>query len=376
MSPCEKVTWFDNYFGWLERLVKKLRKLIIYLVIWLKYVRKPLGRMRRRREKETEWRTPKHVGEPRLNEQGVEKTDDHFLLNLGRLLPIIYLVALCIFCVVYNVVPGPDFLVLCFFIYVAFAKRTRRFLKDWIPFIALFFAYEAMRGIADNITGIVHVAELISAELQIFGAIPTLVLQQFYRSPILDWIGAFFYSLHFLTPTVFGFVLWHRSQENYQKYTIAVLVSSYSALITILLFPSAPPWFGVKAERILFQVDQAMGIPFYATLFVLTQPNPFAAFPSLHATYPWLISLYSIKIKRIKALPILVIPLGVCFSAVYLGEHYVIDLLAGVAYATVAFFLVEKLITRFSLHSRIVQIGRSIRERKAKFQARVKRKKK
>lgn len=284
------------------------------------------------------------------------RVDDHFLLNLGRLLPIIYLVALCIFCVVYNIFPGPDFLVLCFFIYAAFTKRAQRFIKDWIPFLALFFAYEAMRGIAHNITGIVHVTELISAELQIFGTIPTLVLQQFYRSPFLDWIGAFFYSLHFLIPTVFGFVLWHRSRENYQKYTIALLVSSYSALITILLYPSAPPWFGVKAERVLFQVDQAMGIPFYATLFVLIQPNPFAAFPSLHAVYPWLISLYSIKIKRIKALPILIIPLGVCFSAVYLGEHYVIDLLAGIVYSTLAFFLVEKLITRFSVHSRIVQV--------------------
>lgn len=284
------------------------------------------------------------------------RIDDHFLLNLGRLLPIIYLVVLCIFCIVYNIFPGPDFLVLFFFIYAAFSKRAQRFIKDWIPFIALFFAYEAMRGIADNITGIIHVTELISVELQIFGTIPTLVLQHFYRSPILDWLGAFFYSLHFLIPTVFGFVLWHRSRENYSKYTIALLVSSYSALITILLFPSAPPWFGVKAERILFHIDHEMGIPFYATLFVLIQPNPFAAFPSLHATYPWLVSLYSIKIKRIKALPILIIPLGVCFSAVYLGEHYVIDLLAGIIYSTVAFFLVEKLITLFSLHSRIVQI--------------------
>lgn len=284
------------------------------------------------------------------------RIDDHFLLNLSRLLPIIYLVALSIFCVVYNVFPGPEFLVLCFFIYAAFAKRAQRFIKDWVPFIALFFAYTAMRGIAHNITGIVHVTELISAELQIFGTIPTLVLQQFYRSPILDWLGAFFYSIHFMIPTVFGFILWHRSRENYQKYTIALLVSSYSALITILFFPSAPPWFGVKAERILFQIDHAMGIPFYATLFVLISPNPFAAFPSLHATYPWLISLYSIKIKRIKALPILIIPLGVWFSAVYLGEHYVIDLLAGVVYSTAAFFLAEKLITQFSLHSRIVQL--------------------
>jgi len=280
------------------------------------------------------------------------RIDDPFLLNLARVLPIIYLVALCIFCVVYNVFPGPDFLILCFFICAAFAKRAQRFIKDWVPFLALFLAYEAMRGIADNIAGIVHVTELISAELQIFGTIPTLVLQQFYRSPILDWIGAFFYSLHFLIPTVFGFVLWYRSRENYSKYTIALLLSSYSALITVLLFPTAPPWFGVKATRILFQVDHAMGIPFYATLLVLVTPNPFAAFPSLHATYPWLISLYSIKIKRIKALPILIIPLGVWFSAVYLGEHYVIDLLAGVAYSTAAFFLVEKLVPRFSFRFR------------------------
>jgi len=284
------------------------------------------------------------------------RIDDHFLLNLARLLPIVYLVVLCIFCIVYNIFPGPDFLVLCFFIYAAFTKRAQRFIKDWIPFLALFLAYEAMRGFAYNITGIVHVTELISAELQIFGTIPTLALQHFYRSPILDWLGAFFYSLHFLIPTVFGFILWHRSRENYQKYTIALLVSSYSALITILLFPSAPPWFGVKAERILFHIDHEMGIPFYATLFVLIQPNPFAAFPSLHATYPWLISLYSIKIKRIKALPILLIPLGVCFSAVYLGEHYVIDLLAGVVYSTAAFFLVEKLVTRLSLHVNSPQI--------------------
>jgi len=296
------------------------------------------------------------VAQSKKTKNSEERIDDHFLLNLSRLLPIVYLVALCIFCVAYNVFPGPDFLILCFFIYAAFTKRAQRFIKDWFPFLALFLAYEAMRGIADNITGIVHVNELISAELQIFGTIPTLVLQQFYRSPILDWIGAFFYSFHFLIPTVFGFVLWHRSRENYQKYTIALLVSSYSALITVLLFPSAPPWFGVKADRILFHIDHEMGIPLYATLFVLISPNPFAAFPSLHATYPWLISLYSIKIKRIKALPILIIPLGVWFSAVYLGEHYVIDLLAGVVYTTVAFFLVEKLVTRISLHGSSLQI--------------------
>lgn len=239
--------------------------------------------------------------------------------------------------------PAPDFLVLCLFVYAAYMKRAQRFIKDWVPFIALFLAYEAMRGIANNITGIVHVTELISAESCIFGMIPTLMLQQFYRNPLLDWTGGFFYALHFIVPVMFGFILWNRSPENYRKYVFALLLCSYSALITFLVYPSAPPWFGVNAERILFHLDGVVGVPFYATIYAFFEPNPFAALPSLHAAYPWLISLFTTKIKRIKALPVLIFSFGVWFSAVYLGEHYIIDLVAGVAYATGAFFLVEKL---------------------------------
>ncbi|NIR87736.1 inositol phosphorylceramide synthase [Candidatus Bathyarchaeota archaeon] len=276
------------------------------------------------------------------------RINDRFLFNLARRFPIIYSVALIIFCLVYRVFPAPDFLALCLFIYAAHMKRAHRFIKDWFPFMALLLAYDTMRGIAYKIAGIVHVTEPINAELYLFGTIPTKVLQQFYRTPILDWAGAFFYSLHFVIPFVFGFVLWYRSPKNYRKYTVALLITSYSALITFLAYPAAPPWFGINAERILFQMDGVMGVPLYATIYAFIEPNPFAAIPSLHAAYPWVVSLYAIKIKRIKALPILIFPLGVWFSAVYLGEHYIIDLLAGVAYSTVAYFLAEKLTERYS----------------------------
>jgi len=279
----------------------------------------------------------------------------HSARRLGLVFCVIYLAVLCIFCVRFNVIPGPEFLVVCFLIYAAYAKWTRRFVKDWIPFIVLFLSFEAMRGIPFNALGFSHVTELASVELRIFGTIPTLVLQQFYRSTFLDYLGAFFYSLHFIIPTMFAFALWRYSAKNYGKYVCALLLCSYSALLTALLYPTAPPWYPYPmlpvspATRILFQVDSQIGIPIYHTIFGLFGSNPVAAFPSLHAAYPWLVSLYAIKIKRIKALPILVLPIGVWFSAVYLGEHYVIDLIGGVAYSTCAFFLAEKLVSRFSL---------------------------
>lgn len=271
--------------------------------------------------------------------------------KLGIVSCAIYLAVLSVLCVRFNVFPGPEFFVACFLIYAANAKWTRRFVKDWIPFVVLFLSFEAMREIPFNTLGVVYPNQLASVEKQIFGTIPTLVLQQFCRSSFLDYLGAVFYSLHFIIPTVFAFVLWRYSPKNYGKYVSALLVCSYSALITALLYPTAPPWFQYQTypthvTRILSQVDAEIGVPLYRTIFGLIESNPFAAFPSLHSAYPWLVSLYAFKIKRIKALPILVLPVGVWFSAVYLGEHYVIDVIGGVAYSTCAFFLAEELIPR------------------------------
>jgi len=247
--------------------------------------------------------------------------------------------------------------VLCFFIYAASNKWSHRFVRDWIPLVSIFLSYEAMDSLVGSLKKVVHVEQPYNLEKQLFGSIPTIVLQEYYRSPFLNYLGAFFYSLHFIAPVVFAFVLWKYSPRNYQGYVLALAIGTYSALITFLVYPVAPPWYGLNSTynpdwlasafqvtRILHSVDQSLGVPFYQTIFDYVSSNPFAAFPSLHAMYPWLISLFALKIKKTRALPILVLPVGIWFSAVYLGEHYVIDIIGGVVYGTCAFFLAEKLI--------------------------------
>ena len=244
----------------------------------------------------------------------------------------------------YGVIPGPETLVLVFFIFAAYNRRSHRFLKDWFPFLSLFLCYEAMAAMVPILSRVVHVAEPVNMEMQLFGSIPTLVLQRLCRTPFLDYLGAFFYSLHFFAPTVFAFILWRYAPENYRKYVLALGIGTYSALITFLVYPVAPPWYGVQATRILTQLDHNLGMPFYRSLFDFVESNPFAAFPSLHAMYPTLISLYAFKIKKAKALPVLLFPIGVWFSTIYLGEHYVIDVIGGIAYAVCAFLMAEKII--------------------------------
>jgi membrane-associated phospholipid phosphatase len=276
--------------------------------------------------------------------------DYHSSRFFALLFPALYLVAIAIFSLEYKIIPGPEFLVLAFLIYAAYNQRTWNFLKDWLPFITVFISYEIMYGIVGSISKYNLHAGPYNFDMAMFGQIPSLVLQQTIRAPILDYMGAFFYSLHFFAPTIFAFILWKVSPKNYWKYTVAFGICTYGALITFLFYPVAPPWIAVpNITRVLTNsVDTSLGIPVYKTLFDFLSPNLYAAFPSMHSALPFLIALFSIKIWKKKALPVLIFPIGVWFSAIYLGEHYVVDVLGGIAYAVVAFVAVEKILPLLS----------------------------
>jgi membrane-associated phospholipid phosphatase len=266
--------------------------------------------------------------------------------------PAVYALILFVLCLAYGVIPGPELIALSFLIYAAYNKRSRRFVKDWFPFVSLILGYEALNTLVPSLNHAIHYIEPINADKQLFGSIPTLILQQYLRTPILDYTAAFFYSLHFILPILFAFILWKYKPAFFGRYTLALVVGTYSALITYLLYPVAPPWYGLwqafripeTQTRILFQLDGSLGVPFYQSFFDFAQSNKFAAFPSLHAMYPWLISLYALRIKGTKALPILIIPFGVWFSTIYLGEHYVIDVIGAVIYGICAFLFVERVV--------------------------------
>jgi len=238
----------------------------------------------------------------------------------------------------FKIFPGPEFVFLCLFVYTSFTKSDSRFIRAFTPFIISFLSYESLNSLLGNMPRYIHVQEPIAADLWMFNAVPSLVLQQSIRTPILDCIGAAFYSLHFIAPTIFAFILWKYQPKHYQRYALAFTVCTYSALITFVVYPVAPPWYGVGATRILFDGNHGLGM-MYKAIYSYLGANLFAAFPSLHAAIPWLIALFALKVWKKRALPVLVFPFMVWFSAVYLGEHYVIDVIGGIVYATLAFVI-------------------------------------
>lgn len=237
--------------------------------------------------------------------------------------------------------------------------QTRMLLRDWIPFALVLFGWQLLRGYADEAASgrgfTLHNEDLIAAERALFGGqLPTVVLQRaLYEPGQVHWydvMSTAFWSFHFVLPLAFAFLLWIRDRDLYWKFVRALLVLSFAAFITYVLYPAVPPWlaaryYGTIPESIYMIRDEVFSGWLYGpnVSYVMRygNPNVVAAMPSLHAAYPTLIFLISIQYWRRVAPLALLYCLCLWFSIVYLGDHYVVDVLAGIVYALATLLALE-----------------------------------
>jgi len=290
----------------------------------------------------------------RASEAGLGRRNDRLLIGLVAG----YIALLSGLMIARGVSLTPDVLLIGLGLAAVLLGRGRLFLRDWIPFIGLFFAYELMRGYADNFGAAIHVEDVLALERWLFaGYVPTQVLQAWLHPPtgVDPWgvVGTVFYFLHFPLPLAVAFFLWLRRRRVFYDYVAALIVVSMAGFVTYLLLPVAPPWYA--AERGLlpsvaylkeqgFQ-DLARMFGFegrYLFSYTIYQinPNQVAAVPSLHAAYPFLAFLFARRFFGRVGWLMLLYSACVWFSIVYIADHYVVDILAGLAYAAAAYWAV------------------------------------
>lgn len=275
-----------------------------------------------------------------------------------------YVVVLSGLMIVSGVSVTPDVLLIALGLAAVILGRGRLFIRDWVPFIGLFLAYELMRGYADNLGRVIHAADVLDLERALFGGLlPTQVLQEaLHPAAGTDpWaiVSTILYFLHFPLPLAVGFLLWVRRRRAYYDFMAALILLSMAAFVTYLFFPVAPPWWAADkglipgpdgAPAITYLKAQGFadlarmfgfeGRYLYSYAIYEVNPNAVAAFPSLHAAYPFLAFLFARRLFGRAGWLLLGYAAAVWFAIVYLADHYVIDVLGGVAYAAVAYFAI------------------------------------
>jgi PAP2 superfamily len=239
----------------------------------------------------------------------------------------------------------------------ALALRTgRAYVRDFLPFIALILLYEEARGLAHVLHPHPFYEPMMAVDRRLgLGEVPTNRLQGWLWHGHLEWYDhalSLLDRLHFIVPPTLLLLIWLERRDVYYRCATTLLAVSFAGAATFAALPAAPPWLASKHHLIphVYRIGYIEGghSPVGTSKSWIEAHllgNPVAAVPSLHAAYATLVLLFAYAWRgRIAALIAAPYTLGMWFTVVYLGDHYVADIVVGTAYAAAGWWLVPKLL--------------------------------
>jgi len=249
-------------------------------------------------------------------------------------------------------------------------EKTRKFITGFSIFIVYWIIYDSMRILPNYEVSPVRIQEPYLLEKSLFGiSINDLIYTpneyfDLIQSRFLDIVSALFYLNWVPVPLAFGVYLYYKNKRLFTQFSLVFLFTNLLGFVIYYIYPAAPPWYvnlygfelhlGVQGNSAgLARFDELTGIPIFASLYN-KNANVLAAIPSLHAAYPVIVLYYGIRNKLgwVNVLFVLFM-LGIWFSAVYSGHHYIIDVVLGAVVAVVTIVLFN-LLMRFKWAGRMV----------------------
>jgi membrane-associated phospholipid phosphatase len=304
------------------------------------------------------WRTPLRRIEWLLDRSGAARspTGSFLRLVLGVLFVAYGFVLLGVELAHNDLSPLPLFFLL--FSISMFTNRLGSFGRYFVPVFLGLGAY----GLAGSYTARfhlhVHYLLQIHAERRLMfgGELPTVWLQQHLyhgRTGPLEVLAVAAYAGHFLVPFAVGAaLLLMRRTDIFTLLMFSLLIAALIAMVIFVLVPTAPPWLAAENGYIhgVHHILKRALYDLHMTSLAAAEGDGSkyditAALPSLHTTFPLLCLLAGRRacLPRPALIVLALNFLAVVFSIVYTGEHYVVDVVAGIVLAVVSWRLVSRL---------------------------------
>lgn len=230
---------------------------------------------------------------------------------------------------------------------IARARSVPLFVLDWAPLLVLVATYELLRDLVPLI-GAPHYY-LGWLDIDLFGGwLPSVWLQtNLDHAPSIDWedsVATAAYLAYYIAPVLVGLLWWFKKRGSYHRFAASLLVLCALAFLTYIVMPTVPPWLAYpqSVHEITDSTIRGWNLPAQLVSIYLDHDyNLYAAFPSLHAAFPVVLVFYGWKRSRLLGSAMMVYATVVWISIVFLGEHYVVDIAGGIAYAVAAILAVE-----------------------------------
>ncbi len=232
-----------------------------------------------------------------------------------------------------------------FALYALTVPDSRRFLRDWVPLLLAVLAYDFMRGVI--YVGVqagylpVYARYAITLETLLFRTPAAPLAFQPLRATVLDVAAVAIHATHYLFFLIFAVVVWHARRPSFLLYRRALVIVMVVGTLGYAIVPTVPPWLAALPPYELLPPIDHVTARVYATLVPQIQrtfdTNPVAAMPSLHAAFPVVAAIVAWRGFGGSAGAALSLYAALAMiAAMYLGEHYAVDVLAGALIAIAA----------------------------------------
>lgn len=225
-----------------------------------------------------------------------------------------------------------------------FPHKALLLLKNIYPlfFLNYFYAETAL------IKNVIFKTDLDIYFLQIdewlFGCQPGLEFSKFMtQSWFNESMFMCYFSYYILTALVCISIFFEKTEEAH-KTIFMIITSFYLYYILYIIIPVVGPQYHFKVTAYLPNQPYLFG---KIMCFLHTMERATGAFPSSHTGMAVIFSY--IFFRHIKKLFFLTLPfvVGICFATVYLKEHYVIDVLAGMISAPLFILFSSSIYNKF-----------------------------
>jgi len=242
-------------------------------------------------------------------------------------------------------------------------ERTKRFLIEAVPCLAVGFGYDLVRYARALVVtpGRVLGCELKRAELTLFSVSPGVTPQDWlaiHHHPIADLVLAVPYTIFLYLALLYAAYLYVTDRQRMRHFLWSWTIANYISFFFWLVLPAAPPWYlrahgclidlaTAPSPAGLLRVDESLGTAYFRD-FYSRAASVFGALPSMHCAYPLIGLLTAWRSATVRTLPLHVAyTLGMFIASVYFDHHWIFDGLLGWGVAVVAVILARKLLERW-----------------------------
>jgi membrane-associated phospholipid phosphatase len=209
-----------------------------------------------------------------------------------------------------------------------------QFLTDFYPAAFVPILFNTLEPLILAVRGGTRDDLLIAADRRIFGVDVTVWLQRFVH-PFLNDVFFVFYATYYFIALSLALVLWLKDRPAMRRYVFTLMVCYYVSYAGYFTIPAVGPRFA-QADAYTVSLTTTPVSQTISDTINRLEKTKCDVFPSGHTMISVAVLLVAWKRSRRTFWYLLPVATGLIIATVYCRYHYVIDLIAGTALASVS----------------------------------------